>query len=58
MSTNTSSYELANIASKVKSDLFILYNQLFWGASEEKLVSEVNYNYYGKIVSGKDLQMF
>jgi len=55
---HTSSNELANIASKVKPDLLILYHQLFWGASEEELLAEVKKNYNGKVVSGKDLQVF
>ncbi|MFX0037186.1 MAG: MBL fold metallo-hydrolase [Candidatus Hermodarchaeota archaeon] len=55
---HTSSNELANIASKVKPDLLILYHQLFWGASEKELLAEVKKKYYGKVVSGKDLQIF
>jgi ribonuclease BN (tRNA processing enzyme) len=55
---HTSSYELAEIASKVKPELLILYHQLFWGASEAELVAEVKERYTGKVVSGNDLQIF
>ncbi len=55
---HTSSYELAEIASKVKPDLLILYHQIFWGAGEEGLLSEVMKNYEGKVVSGKDLKIY
>lgn len=57
-SVHTSSYELADIASKVKPDLLILYHQLFWGTSEEELVAEVKKKYDGIVISGKDLQFF
>jgi len=55
---HTSSFELADIVTKVKPDLLILYHQLFWGASEEELIFEVKKKYDGKVISGKDLQIF
>ena len=55
---HTSSYELAEIASEADPDLLILYHQLLWGEREEGLLSEVKKNYEGKVVSGKDLQIF
>ena len=58
LNVHTSSYELSEIASKVKPDLLVLYHQLFWGASEVDLVSEVKKNYSGNVISGKDLQIF
>ncbi|MFW9818790.1 MAG: MBL fold metallo-hydrolase [Candidatus Thorarchaeota archaeon] len=57
-SVHTSSYELGEIASKIKPELLILYHQLFWGVSEAELVAEVKEGYNGKVVSGKDLQIF
>ena len=57
-SVHTSTYELADIASKVKPDLLILYHQLFWGAGEGELLGEVKKIYDGKVISGKDLQIF
>jgi ribonuclease BN (tRNA processing enzyme) len=55
---HTSSRELAEIASKAKPKLLILYHQLFWGVSEKELLAEVKQYYDGKVVSGKDLEVF
>jgi ribonuclease BN (tRNA processing enzyme) len=55
---HTSSYELAEIASKAKPKLLVLYHQLFWGTSEEELLSEIQSKYDGEVISGKDLDIF
>ena len=52
---HTSTFELGEIASKVKPQLLILYHQLFWGKSDEELVNEIKTKYDGLIISGKDL---
>lgn len=57
-SFHTSSRELAEIATKAKPGLLILYHQLFWGTSDEELVNEVRQFYHGKVVSGSDLAVF
>ena len=57
-SFHTSSRELADIATKAKPGLLILYHQLFWGTSDEQLVNEVRQFYNGKVVSGSDLAVF
>jgi ribonuclease BN (tRNA processing enzyme) len=57
-SVHTSSYELAEMASRTKPGLLILYHQLFFGVSEQELLSEVRGSYAGKVVSGKDLEMY
>jgi ribonuclease BN (tRNA processing enzyme) len=57
-SFHTSSRELGEIASKAKPKLLVLYHQLFWGTSEEDLVKEVQQNYQGKVVSGRDLDVY
>jgi len=57
-SVHTSSYELAEIASKAKPSILILYHQIFWGGKEEALLAEIKESYNGKVVSGKDLQIF
>jgi ribonuclease BN (tRNA processing enzyme) len=57
-SFHTSSRELAEIASKAKPKLLVLYHQLFWGTSEEDLVKEIQQNYKGKVVSGRDLDIY
>jgi ribonuclease BN (tRNA processing enzyme) len=57
-SVHTSSYELAEMASQAKPDLLILYHQLFNGVTEQELVQEVAQRYSGKVVSGKDLEVY
>ncbi|MDP8238876.1 MAG: MBL fold metallo-hydrolase [Candidatus Hatepunaea meridiana] len=57
-SVHTSSTELAEIATKVKPGLLILYHQLFHGVSEENLLTEVREGYHGNVVSGKDLDIY
>lgn len=55
---HTSSRQLAEIASETKPNLLVLYHQLFWGASDKELVAEITEHYHGKVVSGKDLDVF
>jgi len=55
---HTSSVELAAIATRAKPKLLVLYHQLFWGTSEADLVKEVTALYNGKVISGKDLDVF
>jgi ribonuclease BN (tRNA processing enzyme) len=55
---HTSSYELAGIASDAKPKLLVLYHQLYWGTSEEDLLSEIRERYDGVVVSGHDLDVF
>jgi ribonuclease BN (tRNA processing enzyme) len=57
-SSHTSTHELAELASLAKPALLILYHQLFWGATDEELLSEIKERYDGKVVSGKDLDVF
>jgi ribonuclease BN (tRNA processing enzyme) len=49
---------LAAIASRARPGLLVLYHQLFWGTSEEDLVSEVRAGYDGRVVSGRDLDVY
>ncbi len=55
---HTSTYELAELATRAKPGLLILYHQLFWTANEEKLLSEFRQAYKGMFVSGKDLEVY
>ncbi|HSB09912.1 MAG TPA: MBL fold metallo-hydrolase [Blastocatellia bacterium] len=55
---HTSSRELAELASKARPGLLVLYHQLFWGTSEEDLLKEVRDSYRGKVVSGHDLDVY
>lgn len=55
---HTSSHELAEIASRARPKLLILYHQLYWGASDEELLAEVQAGYDGRVVSAKDLGVY
>jgi ribonuclease BN (tRNA processing enzyme) len=55
---HTSSVELAEMASKARPGLLILYHQLFWGVTEDDLLKEVRADYAGKVVSGHDLDVY
>lgn len=55
---HTSTIELAEIAAQSNPGLLILYHQLFWGCSEEDLLNEIRSAYDGKIISGKDLEIY
>ncbi len=57
-SFHTSSYELAELASRAKPELLVLYHQLYWGATDEELLSEIKEKYDGEVVSGRDLDVF
>ena len=50
--------ELADLAARAKPGLLILYHQLFHGLSEQELLSEVRERYQGRVVSGRDLEVY
>lgn len=55
---HTSGTQLGDIASQAKPKLLILSHQLFFGASDETLLSEVRSHFKGRVVSAKDLDTF
>ena len=55
---HTSSEELAEIASIIKPKLLVLYHQLLWGVKEKELIAEIKEGYSGKVVSGRDLEIY
>ena len=55
---HTSTSELAEIASKARPGLLVLYHQLFWGTTDEELLNEIKRTYQGKVVSGRDLDVY
>lgn len=57
-SSHTSTDELGELANQIKPQLLILYHILFWGASEEDLLSEIEKKYHGKVIVGRDLDIF
>jgi ribonuclease BN (tRNA processing enzyme) len=57
-SAHTSASELAQIAGRAQPGLLVLYHQLFMGTSEEGLVAEVRAGYDGRVVTGRDLDIY
>lgn len=56
---HTSTVELADIANKAQPDLLILNHQMTWGLqSDEGLVKEITDLYNGRVVYGRDLDLF
>ncbi len=56
-SFHTSTTQLAAIAREIKPKILVLYHQLFWGASNESLLAEVQAGYDGRVISANDLDV-
>jgi len=56
-SNHTSTYELGELAAKVKPGKLALYHLLFWGDSEEDLLNEISTKYNGEVIVGRDLMV-
>jgi ribonuclease BN (tRNA processing enzyme) len=52
---HTSTTQLAELASRARPKLLVLYHQLYWGATDEDLLREVRATYPGAVVSARDL---
>jgi len=55
---HTSTTQLAEIASKARPKLLLLYHQLYWGATDEDLLAEIAASYKGAVESAKDLKTY
>jgi Metal-dependent hydrolases of the beta-lactamase superfamily III len=55
---HTSATQLGDIATRAKPGLLILTHQLFFGVTEEKLLSEVQSRFKGRVVSAHDLDIY
>jgi ribonuclease BN (tRNA processing enzyme) len=55
---HTSATQLGDIATRARPGLLILYHQLFFGASDDTLLSEVRSRFSGRVVSAKDLDVY
>lgn len=55
---HTSATQLGAIATAAKPGLLVLYHQLFFGSTDEHLLTEVRSTFSGRVVSAKDLQRF
>ena len=56
--SHTSGPTLGEIASRANPKLLVLTHQLLWGATPEELLAEVQNQFSGQIVYGKDLDIF
>ena len=55
---HTSTIALADIATRARPKLLVLYHQLFWGATDADLLAEITKTYKGKVVSAHDLGVY
>jgi ribonuclease BN (tRNA processing enzyme) len=56
---HTSTVELAQIATRARARLLVLYHQLYWGTTDEGLVAEMRAaGYTGRVESAADLRTY
>jgi len=55
---HTSATQLGAIATAARPGTLILYHQLYFGATDDRLLAEIRSTFPGKVVSAKDLQRF
>lgn len=55
---HTSATELGDIATQARPGLLVLYHQLFFTASDSRLLAEVRSRFNGRVISAKDLDVF
>ncbi len=55
---HTSTFELAEIAQKTQPKLLVLYHILYWGGTDEDLLNEISGAYKGKVIVGRDLDVY
>jgi ribonuclease Z len=55
---HTSTHQLGEIAAKSNPGVVVMYHVLYWGSTEEEIVSEVGQKYSGKVITGRDLDIF
>ena len=56
--SHTSTIELAAIANRARPKLLVLYHQLVWTSTPERMLEEVRSRYDGEVVFGTDLDVF
>ena len=57
--SHTSTVELADIATRARPKLLVMYHQLYWGATDEDLLREIREaGYTGRVVSAADLDVY
>ena len=57
--SHTSTTELAEIAAKARPKLLVMYHQMYWGATDDELLSELRAaGYRGPVRSARDLEVY
>jgi ribonuclease Z len=56
-SNHTSTIELAKLAKETKPGLLVTYHTLYWGASDQEVLDEIEPIYAGEVLVGRDLQV-
>jgi ribonuclease BN (tRNA processing enzyme) len=55
---HTSTEQLAEIATRARPKLLVLYHQLYWGDDDAALLRQVRAKYRGEVVSARDLGVY
>jgi ribonuclease BN (tRNA processing enzyme) len=56
---HTSTTQLAQLATRARPKLLVLYHQLYWGATDDDLLRQITAaGYRGRVVSAKDLDVY
>lgn len=55
---HTSTTDLADLATRARPGLLVLYHQLYWGTDDAGMVAEVMARYQGRVVSARDLDIY
>lgn len=56
--SHTSAPDLGRLASRARPKILVLTHQLLWGSTPEELVAEVRSTFSGRVIYGKDLDVF
>ncbi|MBE0674363.1 MAG: MBL fold metallo-hydrolase [Bacteroidales bacterium] len=55
---HTSTVELGEIASKTNPRLIVFYHILDWGSTEDEMLGEIGQTYGGRVIAGRDLDIY
>ncbi len=55
---HTSTRALADLATRARPGLLVLYHQLYWGTDDAGLLAEITPRYPGRVVSARDLEIY
>lgn len=55
---HTSALDLGRIAARARPGLLVLYHQLPWSASPDRVLEEIRAHFDGRVVYGKDLDVY